>query len=79
MYLEVTIGQKWKKSYEFTAYQLAHDWRNSFPSLKNAIGCKVYIIDLRKGSKVEQKSVSDLRVVSYRAKKGILFRSGQLN
>jgi hypothetical protein len=79
MYLEVTIGEKWKRSYDFTAYQLAYDWRNSFSTLENAIGCKVFIIDLRNDRKTIRTASTGGSRRPYTAKKGILFRPDQLN
>lgn len=79
MYLEVVLTSKWKKSYDFTAYQLAHDWKNSFKSLENAIGCKVFIVDHRQKTSKGYGESKSFSTKAYRAKKGILFRSDQLN
>jgi hypothetical protein len=79
MYIEVVMNTKWKRSYDFTAYQVAHDWKDSFSTLKNALGCKIYIIDKRRFPTSVIDDISRLSIPQYQAKKGILFRSDQLN
>lgn len=79
MFIEVILTDKWKRSYDFTAYQVAHDWKNSFSTLENAIGCKIYIIDKRSLPEGIIDDISRLGLPQYQAKKGILFRSYQLN
>jgi len=79
MCLEVVVTSKWKKSYDFTALQLAHDWKNSFKTLENAVGCKVFIIDLRDSETPVDHIKLSSDTKAYRAKKGILFRPNQLN
>lgn len=79
MYLEVVISQKWNRSYDYTAFKMAHDWKKSFDSLQHAIGCKVFIVDKRStGSQLPVQKLKH-KNRSYQAKKGILFRSDQLN
>jgi hypothetical protein len=77
-HLEVTLGRKWDKNYNATAAEVSHSWKSSHPELTHAIGCKVFIIDLKKG---EDKTVLIQAGISpgYDAFKGILFRKNYLN
>jgi hypothetical protein len=79
MYIEVVISKKWKRSYDYTAFRVAHDWKKSFESLEDAIGCKVFIIDKRNDKTLLPVKKLKLKAHPYQAKKGILFRSDQLN
>ena len=79
MYLEVILTRKWKKSHEFTAFKLAHDWKKSFVMLEHAIGCKVFIVDLRESDEWSTVRSKSSKPKIYRAKKGILFQPDQLN
>jgi hypothetical protein len=78
MTIEVTLSNKWNKSYDSTAFQIAHDWKNSFDSLSNAIGCKVFIIDRRKNEITYTPGITTYGPM-YHARKGILFRADLLN
>lgn len=77
-HLEVTLGRKWDKNYNATAAEVSHSWKSNHPELTHAIGCKVFIIDLKKG---EDKTVLIQAGISpgYDAFKGILFRKNYLN
>ncbi|MBK8517700.1 MAG: hypothetical protein IPL55_15880 [Saprospiraceae bacterium] len=77
-HLEVTLGRKWSKNYNVTAAEIAYSWKMSNPELEHAIGCKVFIIDLKTG---ENKIVLIKAGISpgYDAYKGILFRKNYLN
>ena len=79
MYLEVVLTKKWTKSHQFTAFKLAHDWKKSFKMLEHAIGCKVFIIDLRDSEEWTTVRSRSVKTKVYRAKKGILFFPDQLN
>jgi hypothetical protein len=67
LYLEVSIGAKWNKPPYKTALEIAKNWRNTHPELKNALGAKIFILDSKFDN---QDSFSDIRV---KHKKGILF------
>ncbi|MBK8624197.1 MAG: hypothetical protein IPN86_01060 [Saprospiraceae bacterium] len=77
-HLEVTLGRKWDKNYNATAAEIAHAWKNNHAELSQAIGCKVFIIDLKSG---ENKTMLIQAGISpgYDAFKGILFRKNYLN
>lgn len=77
-HLEVTLGRKWDKNYNATAAEIAHAWKTNHPELSHSIGCKVFIIDLKRDhDKVAliQAGISP----GYDAFKGILFRKNYLN
>ncbi|MEE9437691.1 MAG: hypothetical protein V3V14_01745 [Saprospiraceae bacterium] len=78
IYLEIVIGKKWKKSYNATAAELAHCWKNTHPELSNAIACKAFIIDTLQFNYKQyliHKGISP----GYDAKKGIIFNKTLLN
>lgn len=77
-HLEVTLGRKWEKNYNATAAEIAHSWKSNHQELNEAIGCKVFIIDLRQDP---SKTVLIQSGISpgYDAYKGILFRKNYLN
>jgi hypothetical protein len=77
-HLEVTLGRKWDKNYNATAAEIAHSWKSNHPELAHAIGCKVYIIDLRNDDLKTQLIQSGI-APGYDAHKGILFRRNYLN
>ena len=78
IHLQVYLRSKRIKNYPTTAYKIAHAWKNSIPELKNAIGCKIFIIDLDKSHNA--KALIDMGVkIDYHAQKGILFAPNQLN
>jgi hypothetical protein len=78
IHIEVTLGRKWDKNYNVTAAEIAYSWKMSNPELEHAIGCKVFIIDLKKG---ENKITLIKAGINppYDAFKGILFRKNYLN
>jgi len=78
IHLEVTLGRKWDKSYNATAAEIAHCWKNSHPELDKAIGCKVFIIDLKDNDMKATLIQAGITPV-YDAYKGILFRKSYLN
>lgn len=78
IHLEVTLGRKWDKNYNATAAEIAHCWKTGHKELEHAIGCKVFIIDLRADhlkTTLIQSGISP----GYDAFKGILFRKNYLN
>ncbi|MBC7885503.1 MAG: hypothetical protein H7X99_08510 [Saprospiraceae bacterium] len=77
-HLEVTLGKKWDKNYNATAAEIAYCWKSSNPELIKAIGCKVFIIDL-KSNEVKFTLIQAGISVGYDAYKGILFRKNYLN
>jgi len=76
--IEVVVGQRWEKDFNQTAQELAYLWKNSHAELKNAIGCKIYIVDARK-CPYKQGLIHRGVKPGIDAKKGILFRKGYLN
>lgn len=77
-YLELTLGRKWDKNYNATAAEMAHCWKNSNPELEKALGCKVFIVDLR-SNELKATLISSGISPGYDAYKGILFRKNYLN
>jgi hypothetical protein len=77
-HLEVTLGRKWDKNYNVTAAEISYSWKMANPELEHAVGCKVFIIDLKKG---ENKTILIRAGINpgYDAFKGILFRKNYLN
>jgi len=78
IHLEVTLGRKWDKNYNATAAEIAHCWKSCHKELDQAIGCKVFIIDLRK-SDLKPTLIQAGINPGYDAFKGILFRKNYLN
>ena len=77
-HLEVTLGRKWEKNYNATAAEIAHAWKTSNAELSHALGCKVFIIDLKKDNNKTILIQSGI-TPGYDAYKGILFRKNYLN
>lgn len=77
-FLEVTVGRKWNKNHNATAAEIAHAWKINNNELEHAIGCKVYIIDLRLDISKTTLIKSGINP-GYDAFKGILFRKNYLN
>ncbi|MBK9733652.1 MAG: hypothetical protein IPO92_01270 [Saprospiraceae bacterium] len=78
IHLEVTLGRKWDKNYNATAAEIAHCWKNSHPELDKAIGCKVFITDL-KSNELKNSLTQAGITLGFDAYKGILFRKNYLN
>ena len=76
--LEVIMSAKWKKNYNATSAELAHCWRNTHEELKNAIACKIYIIDM-KAYPYKQYLINKGIQPGYDAKKGVMFQKSHLN
>ncbi len=77
-HLEVIIGRKWVKDYNATAAEIGNIWKSSNLELVNAIGCKVFIFDLRTGEN-KAELVKSGRCTKYDSSKGILFSKNYLN
>ncbi len=77
-HLEVTLGRKWDKNYNATAAEIAHSWKSNHNELAHAIGCKVFIIDLKKDPTKAVLIQSNINP-GYDAFKGILFAKNYLN
>ncbi|MFZ1748582.1 MAG: hypothetical protein WAU01_00245 [Saprospiraceae bacterium] len=77
-HIEVTLGRKWEKNYNATAAEIAHAWKSNHPELSQAIGCKVFIIDL-KVNQIKTTLIQAGIAPGYDAFKGILFRKNYLN
>lgn len=77
-HLEVIINRKWEKNYNAAAAEMAYAWQKSNEELFNAIGCKVYFIDLRKDP-IKQMLIQSNIEVDYDAKKGVLFYRQYMN
>lgn len=76
--LEVIIHSKWNKNYSVAAAEMAYIWKDNYEELKDAIACKVYIIDTK--TKPYKKQLLDAGVTpEYDGKKGVLFYKQQLN
>lgn len=78
LFLEVVISRKWKKSYNATAHEIAHCWRETHPELSDALACKVYIIDTKKYAYKKSLLHSGIKP-AYDAKKGVIFRENYMN
>ena len=76
--LEVVISKKWTKNYNITAQEIANLWKDAYPELKNALGCKVYIIDT-KAHPYKQYCIHRGIRPGYDAKKGVIFKKNYLN
>ena len=78
IYLQVVIGRKWTKDYHATTLELAHCWKAEHEELKDALGCKIFIID---GQRYPYKQdLLKLKInVNYDARMGMLFASNVLN
>jgi len=77
-HIEVTLARKWNKNYNATAAEIAHCWRSNYPELEHALGCKVFILDIR-GDEMKQSLIQSGITPAYDAYKGILFRKQYLN
>lgn len=77
-HLELTLGKKWKKNYNAAAAEIAYSWKNANEELKDAIACKVYIVDVTK-SPYKEVLLQNKIQPEYDARKGILFRRYHLN
>lgn len=78
LFIEVTVGKKWSKSYNETAHELAHCWKKTHPELKMAIACKVYIVDTKRNRYKQDLLISGIDP-GYDAKKGVLFVDNYMN
>lgn len=78
VYLEVTVGKKWKKSYTATSSEIAYLWKDTHIELKGAIACKVYIIDLKENLYKKELIHKGIHP-GYDAKKGIIYNRYHLN
>ena len=76
--IEVYINYKWNKNYNATAVEIANCWKNTYPELNHALGCKVFIHDIKRHPEKADIIQSGIRT-SYDAFKGILFRKNYLN
>ena len=78
IHLEVILGRKWTKTHSAAAFELANCWKESHAELKNAVACKVYIIDT-KAYKYKRELLNTGVQPDYDAKKGVIFREKYLN
>lgn len=76
--IEVVTGKKWEKDMNTTAKELAYLWKDNHDELKNALGCKIYVIDV-KSFPYKQAVIHKGIKPGYDAKKGIIFRKDYLN
>lgn len=76
--IEVIINHRWHKNYNATAVEIANCWKNSYPELQNALGCKVFIHDIKNHPNKGELLKMGIGT-SYDAYKGILFRKNYLN
>ena len=78
MYLQVVIGKKWTRNYHETTIEIANCWRTEHEELKDALGCKIFIIDTIKYP--YKKDLLNLNVkVEHDVKMGMLFVNHVLN
>lgn len=77
-HLEVVVGRKWTRNLSAAAAEMAYSWKDSNAELKNAIGCKVYLVDT-KNSPFKQYLINSEILPQYDAKKGVLFYRQHLN
>ncbi|MFZ1705922.1 MAG: hypothetical protein WAT79_16370 [Saprospiraceae bacterium] len=78
IYLEITLSKKWAKNYNATAAELAYSWKSSHPELCKALGCKVYIVDLREDNNRQFLQTQGI-TTQYDAYKGVIFRKNYMN
>jgi len=76
--IEVVLSRKWDKDYNTTALEMANIWKTNHSELKNAIGCKIFIVDTKKNAYKKSLIHSGIKP-GYDAKKGILFAKGYMN
>lgn len=76
--LEVVISKKWDKGYNVTAQEIAKLWKNNYPELQYALGCKIFIVDTKKYPYKQYCIHRGIRP-GYDAKKGIIFKEDHLN
>lgn len=77
-HLEVVVGRKWTRNLNAAAAEMAYAWRDSNDELKNSIGCKVYLLDV-KNTPYKQYLINSEIQPTYDAKKGVLFYRQHLN
>ncbi|MBK8370352.1 MAG: hypothetical protein IPL20_03040 [Saprospiraceae bacterium] len=77
-FLELTLSKECDKNYNAAAAEMAYCWKSRNPELDKALGCKVFIIDLR-GTKLKSVLINSGVTHDYNACKGILFRNDYLN
>ncbi len=78
VFIEVTMGRKWKKSYNATAHELAYCWKDAHKELGKAIACKVFIIDTKK-NQYKQSLIHSGITPGYDAKKGVIYAEYYMN
>lgn len=78
IFIEVTMGRKWNKTYNATAHELAYSWKEAHGELSKAIACKVFIIDTKK-SHYKQSLIHSGITPGYDAKKGVIFSEYYMN
>lgn len=72
MFLELEVRNKWEKSINAAAYEIAQCWKNEHKELGNAVACKVYVINSRKYA--YKRTLLHLGVhPGYDSKKGMIF------
>jgi len=67
LFIEVSFGDRWPKPAYKTALEIAKNWKNIHPELKNALGAKIFITSILNDDK-EHGSETKIKY-----KKGILF------
>lgn len=78
IFLEVTLGRRWRKNYNATAIELATLWKETHEELSGAIACKVFIYDNKNNPYKSELIMAGVRP-DYDAKKGIIFKKQHLN
>ena len=67
LFIEVSFGKRWPKPAYKTAMEIAKNWKNIHPELKNALGAKIYITDFLNST---ENTSSKTKI---KHKKGVLF------
>ena len=72
IFIELEVRNKWEKSLNAAAYDIAQCWKNKHKELEGAVACKIYVINSRKYT--YKRSLLHLGVhPGYDCKKGMIF------
>jgi len=74
IFLELEVRNKWEKSLNAAAYEIAQCWKKKHKELESAVACKIYVINSKKYS--YKRSLLHLGVhPGYDCKKGMIFNT----
>ena len=72
IFLELEVRNKWEKSLNAAAYEIAQCWKNKHKELGGAVACKIFVINSKKYS--YKRTLLHLGVhPGYDCKKGMIF------